>query len=240
MSQPVRLTLGAFVLAVLVAGATPLGQAAMRSKVKSVPLAKVALFAHNAGKLSGHTASSNPRSGQIPLVGASGKLPASIIPAGSTSSPGGGGTAGPAGPTGPTGATGATGPAGAVSAVSGFHNTAIAIPTTYANGGQASLSIPSAGSWVIFAKGYVVDTASTWSDVACNLSAGADLDTSETSLTGTNKPNVEVASLALNIVHNFTGAGTAIVSCAATSTGDELHWLKITAIQVSSLANNGI
>jgi hypothetical protein len=119
MKDRLPLVLGAVALAGTLLGATPLGQAAVDAVNTAVPLARQALFAKNAGKLNGHAASTAPRPGMIPVLDSSGKLPASIVPAGATSAgaPGATGPAGPAGPTGPAGpagAAGATGPAGSL------------------------------------------------------------------------------------------------------------------------------
>ncbi len=121
MQRRLPLILSATALFVALFGSTPLGQATANVIATAVPLAKHALFANNAGKLNGHTASTKPGPGMIPVLDASGKLAASIVAAGPTSPTGSPGTsgatgpagpAGPAGPSGPAGATGATGPAG--------------------------------------------------------------------------------------------------------------------------------
>lgn len=82
------LILSAAALLVSLLGATPLGEAARSTVNKVVPRAKTADFAKNAGKLNGHKSSTKPRAGQIPVVGADGKLPASIGAAGPPGAPG--------------------------------------------------------------------------------------------------------------------------------------------------------
>jgi hypothetical protein len=99
MNQRLSLALSASALLVALLGTTSLGHAAGEILAK-VPYAARAGFAVNAGKLNGHTSSLRPRAGQIPVLDASGKLPASIGAVG----PQGG--AGPAGPAGPAGASG--------------------------------------------------------------------------------------------------------------------------------------
>jgi hypothetical protein len=94
MNQRLPLVLSATALVVALVGSTPLGNAA-QNVLEQVPRAKRADFAANAGKLNGHKSSLNPTRGQIPVVGADGKLPASI------------------GAVGPAGAQGERGPAGA-------------------------------------------------------------------------------------------------------------------------------
>ncbi len=96
MNQRLPLVLSATALVVALVGSTPIGNAA-QNVLEQVPRAKRADFAANAGKLNGHKSSLNPTRGQIPVVGADGKLPASI---------GGVGPAGPQGERGPAGAGG--------------------------------------------------------------------------------------------------------------------------------------
>ncbi len=105
---PLILSTGALVVALL--GTTPLGRAAGDAIAKGVPFATRAGFANNAAKLNGHRSSLRPTRGQIPVVGASGRLPASL---------GAVGPIGPQGPAGPPGPKGDAGPAGAA-ALSGY------------------------------------------------------------------------------------------------------------------------
>lgn len=100
MKQRLPLILAATALVVALLGSTPLGRAAESAIEQVVPRAKRADFATNAGKLNGHKSSVNPKRGQIPVVGANGKLAASI---------GAVGPRGPAGPQGPQGGPGTSG-----------------------------------------------------------------------------------------------------------------------------------
>ena len=122
MRQRLPLVLSASALLVAVFGATPVGHAAGRVIHAVPPFAKRAGFAKfagtadNAKRLSGHKASRSPKAGDIPVVGANGKLPASIGAVGPQGPPGpagSGSSRGPQGPTGPQGPKGATGPTGA-------------------------------------------------------------------------------------------------------------------------------
>jgi hypothetical protein len=100
MHQRLPLVLSATALAVAVLGATPIGQAAGEQVASAVPLAKRANFAKQAGnaaKLNGRRSTVSGAPGTIPVVGASGKLPASI---------------GAVGPQGPKGDRGESGPPG--------------------------------------------------------------------------------------------------------------------------------
>jgi hypothetical protein len=111
---PVVLSAAALLIAVL--GATPNGFAAFKG------VAKVALFAKNAGKVGGIAASKKPKAGKLLALGKNGKFPASVLPATtpSTGPEGARGPAGPAGPQGPQGLQGlkgnkgTTGPAGPI------------------------------------------------------------------------------------------------------------------------------
>jgi hypothetical protein len=105
MKQRLSLAMSASALLVALLGTTPLGHAAGEVLAR-VPYAAKAGFASNAGKLNGHTSSVRPRAGQIPVLNASGKLPASIGAVGPQGAAGSAGAAGPAGPAGPAGASG--------------------------------------------------------------------------------------------------------------------------------------
>ena len=97
MNQRLPLIVAATALLVALLGSTPLGRAAESALEQVVPRAKKADFAANAGKLNGHKSSVNPTRGQIPVVGADGKLAASI------------GAVGPKGDPGPQGGPGVSG-----------------------------------------------------------------------------------------------------------------------------------
>jgi hypothetical protein len=76
---PLVLSVTALVVAVL--GSTPLGDAARQlvpPYAKQAGYAKFAGTADNAKRLGGHKASVTPAAGEVPVLGADGKLPASI------------------------------------------------------------------------------------------------------------------------------------------------------------------
>ena len=107
---PIALSAAALVVAVL--GVTPLGQVAADA-VKIVPKA---MFANNAAKVDGLSASRAPKAGQLVALGRDGKFPGSVIPrsiAVVVDQEGPRGPAGAQGPEGKQGQAGATGPAGA-------------------------------------------------------------------------------------------------------------------------------
>ena len=97
MRRQVPLVLSAAALVTAVLGSTQVGRAAGNLIEQIVPHAKLADFATNAGKLNKHKASTTPKAGQIPVLNARGKLPASI------------GAVGPQGPQGSPGPPGLSG-----------------------------------------------------------------------------------------------------------------------------------
>jgi hypothetical protein len=100
MKQRLPLIIAATALLVALLGSTPLGRAAESAIEQVVPRAKKADFAANAGKLNGRRSAVTAKSGQIPVVGANGKLAASL------------GAVGPAGPKGDAGPQGPPGVGG--------------------------------------------------------------------------------------------------------------------------------
>ena len=131
MNQRLPLALSATALVVALVGSTPLGNAAQNA-FEQVQRAKRADFAANAGKLNGHKSSINPKRGQIPVVGADGKLPASI------------------GAVGPKGEQGAAGPAGAGGYQIRTEN--ISVPSGDNAGQPFGVSCP--GGRVVLGAGY--------------------------------------------------------------------------------------
>ena len=120
-AQRAPLILSATALAVAVLGTTPLGHAAGGRLAAIPPFSKTAGFAKFAGdstKLNGRRSSLKGAPGSIPVVGPTGKLPASIGavglqgPAGQKGDKGLKGDKGDKGSKGPAGPTGAAGPVG--------------------------------------------------------------------------------------------------------------------------------
>jgi hypothetical protein len=134
MKDRLPLVLSATALLVALLGSTPLGQAARSTIAQVVPRAKSADYAVNAGKLNGHRSATKPKAGQIPVLGANGKLPASI---------------GAVGPAGPAGAAGAQGPPGAT----GYQQVARQFAVTGTNA-EVSIDCPSGKS--VLAGGYQI------------------------------------------------------------------------------------
>jgi hypothetical protein len=141
-------------------------------------------------------------------------------------------TSGPPGAPGAAGPTGPTGPAGPSNAYARFANAAIAITGTLTT--LTSLSIPEAGAYAIWAKAVVrAPEALGGATVTCTLEAGADFDQSAVTVFGDS-----FASLPLQVVHQFTAAGTVNFRCQADDSASA-GAIKITAIKVGSLVNSG-
>jgi hypothetical protein len=164
---PIVLSITALVVAVL--GATPLGQAAA-SRLAAVvpPFARTAGFARlsgNSNKLNNHKSTLRGLPGTIPVVGANGKLPASI------------GAVGPQGPAGPAGAAGAKGDRGPAGPTFGA-STALGNPNSYTNmseiGQTIDVKFDSAGTLFAFGRVQAVLTCTANQD--CNRHYGLYID----------------------------------------------------------------
>lgn len=145
------------------------------------------------------------------------------------------GSAGPAGPAGPAGVAGAPGPS---DAFAGSKNGPVAVPATLST--IASLSVPTAGKYVIVAKAYLHNNVNTAVLVYCQLDAGGDIDVTRTSLEGNTAAFVTDAALSFNVAHEFAAAGAVDLKCNAFGVSVTAHWIKITAIKVGSLSNSAI
>jgi len=148
------------------------------------------------------------------------------------------GATGPAGSTGPAGPTGSAGPAGPSDAYSGFKNGPVAAPSSLAT--IATLNIPQAGKYVIFAKLWMFDNVNTSVLTDCTLVAGPDTDESRTMLEGNSGVVVAGAVVALNVVHEFTAAGAVALNCNGFGVNISINSIKITAIKVANLTNSGL
>jgi hypothetical protein len=141
----------------------------------------------------------------------------------------------PAGAKGAKGDTGATGPS---DAFSGYKNGPVAVPATLTT--IATLNLPSAGKYVIFAKLWLFDNVNTSVLTDCQLSAEGDTDHARASLEGNGAAFVTGASVALNVVHEFTAAGAAELKCNAFGVDVSANQIKITAIKVGNLTNSAL
>lgn len=165
-------------------------------------------------------------------------------PSGAVGARGATGSQGPAGAQGTIGSQGATGPPGATGpsdAFSGHKDGPVPVSGTLST--IASLPIPSAGSYVIFAKAELFDTLAYGENPVCELVAGtvevdgsrrgSDVDRSGSTIDNT----LGHVTLALNVVHQYTRAGTADLQCGNSPGSTDAYNIKITAIRVGTLTN---
>jgi hypothetical protein len=117
----------------------------------------------------------------------------------------------------------------AANAYARFLNGPISVPVSSTTLG--SLTIPEAGSYVIWGKAYVTGLSNV---ITCRLVAGTDFDESQAS-PSTGAP----ATLAMVVVHTYTAPGSADFTCSGTIPGGAASFIKIAAIKVAALTNNG-
>jgi hypothetical protein len=128
-------------------------------------------------------------------------------------------------PAGPTGPAGPAGPPSPSDAYTRLLTGPLAVPL-HSEATLASLAIPQAGNYVVFAKAGV----SGHGTVTCRLEAGSDSDLSQAA--PSTSSNQTIASL---VAHVFTAPGNVDLKCAGD--GDAgMSMVKIAAIKVGSLA----
>jgi len=210
MRRRAPLVLSLLALAVAILGWTPAGEAAQ-------DWVKRALYAKNAGKVNGIKASLTPQPGRLLALDANGQFPASVIPTGS----GGGGPPGPPGPS---------------DAYSTSRNGSIAILGPWTT--IATLSLPQAGAYVVFAKAEVGNAHASARGVAdCLLTAGNDSDRTM-SVLEPGSQGTDAATIALHLGHEFAGPGTVTLECNDFVGGTvSARNVKVTAIRVGTLTN---
>lgn len=140
------------------------------------------------------------------------------------------GAAGPTGSAGPNGTAGAAGPVGPSDAFARFLNGPIAIPAGVTS--LTTLSIPTAGRYVVWAKMFV-STAAGVPLVNCQLVAGGNLDQT---LLGVFAGFTR--TLSLNVVNEFAAAGSVDLRCSASAAANA-NFIKISAVKVNTLTNTG-
>lgn len=181
-----------------------------------------ALYARNAGSVDGFSASKSPKKGKLVVLPKSGKLPASILPAGVPST----GTAGTAGSAGTGGSSGSATPA--------FMGNATAAVTLAATQTAVETLTLKAGTYAIVAKlSLHVTTDIASPGVTCQLKAGGDGDTTDVDLTSSSDDPV-----ALVTTHTFAAAGPVTLTCAADDTGVIATDAHILAFAVGSVTSS--
>lgn len=204
----------------LVFAAAPIGAAA-DSWVKH------ALYARNAGTVDGFHASKTPRKGSLVVLPATGKLPASILPAsGSSGAAAGGGSTTPVGSSG-----GASADSSGSSAFVANATAAVTINTAQTSVETLSLK---AGTYAIVAKTSLHATVDTSSPgVTCLLKAGSDGDQVDADLSASSDDPV-----ALVTTHTFAAAGTVTLTCSADDTGVVASDTHILALKVGTVTSS--
>jgi hypothetical protein len=149
------------------------------------------------------------------------------------------GPAGPAGPTGPAGPAGPKGDIGPSNAFEAFRDSGPANITSTSSGSPtvvATLKNLPAGSYAIWAKTVVDTTQNSDILVTCRLSAGGDFDDSSSWMGTLVTGDVFRESFPMEVVHVFSGTGSAQVGCfRSSSTGTySVLFTKIIAVKVGS------
>jgi hypothetical protein len=176
-----------------------------------------ALFARNAAAVDGISASRVPHKGNLIVLPATGRLPASILPAS---------IRGPRGAAGPPGADGANG--GSASIATGGAAVSVGAGQT----GVLTLPLKS-GSYALVAKASLHDTTDgTAPGVTCLLNAGSDGDQAEVDLSSSSDDPV-----ALVTAHTFATAGVATLTCAADDDGVVASDARIVALRVATVSS---
>lgn len=223
MRDRLPLILSTTALLVALLGATPLGEAAYEAVVpkNSVGAAQLRNGAVTSAKLRGDAVTSQKvRNRSLRAV----DFAAGQIPAGPT------GPAGPAGPAGQKGTRGEPGPS------DGYADVSVgpaAVPTVGATTRVATLRIPGAGKFLLWAKTWLNrPTAGQPTQFACALVAGADKDLSFASApTGLQQTVTNI--LAIDVQQ----ATTVNLNCGG-SGASTANYSTITAVKVGSLTTS--
>ena len=94
------------------------------------------------------------------------------------------------------------------------------------------------GLYVIFAKGFVATHGIVGgTKLDCRLVAGADSDRIRVGVDSRNDFRTDEEAFSLNVLHNFSSAGTIVLKCACDADDADLSFLKITAVRVKSYWN---
>lgn len=114
-------------------------------------------------------------------------------------------------------------------------------PGVTLNGSGTVLELDlAAGSYVIFAKAWFRDLSGVDIPIHCRIQAGSDFDESQTVVPYTPSGSVSNdGAMSLMVVHKFTSAGTAVLTCDDPSFNSTftVYDSKITAIEVDNLSN---
>lgn len=124
------------------------------------------------------------------------------------------------------------GPAGPSNAYAVAADGPVTVPTTPAT--VATLQIPKAGNYVLWAKAVVEDTGSGDEAVSCQLLAGDATDTNRAYL-----PRAASTGTISNLlVNHFSGAGNAQLACNSAAGNANARHIELVAIKVATLASS--
>jgi len=221
MRQRTPILLSSAALAVAVLCVTPLGHAAGQGLAAvGVPFAKQA---GNAAKLNGHRSTLSGAARTIPVVGANGKLPASL------------GAIGPQGPQGPQGPKGERGLQGDIGPSDGYFDINNGPVTLQANQRLrvATVPIPGPGMYVLWGKAlFTADPAHV------NLTSSVcKLATAETIVFDVGwafVPPGSVETVSVLSAQSFSSATAVNLYCDVNGIST-VHDIKLAAIKVGSL-----
>jgi Collagen triple helix repeat (20 copies) len=145
------------------------------------------------------------------------------------------GAQGEQGPAGQTGPAGPAGPAGPSEAVATYNDGPIAVSSPQLNP-VLTLQVPTPGSYVVTAKGFVTDPNKASKITTCVLDAEGDRDVIQARSLG---PDIAqtVANFSLEVVHTSSTAMTVTLNCGTNGAPVEVDFLKIVAIRVGHVTN---
>jgi hypothetical protein len=154
-------------------------------------------------------------------------------PAGRPGPAGAAGAAGTPGTPGTPGAAGATGPVGPSNAFVHYQTGPVAVAVAPTKTTVTSLVIPAAGTYMFWAKTYVVSngSGSGQDGVTCELAAGGDRDQAE-SWAEAEFPG----SMAMDVAHVFAAPGTADLICSSNEVGATANYATVSGIKVADLS----
>lgn len=224
MRHRTSIVLSSTALVVAVLGVTPLGNAAVSRIAAVVPFAKQA---GNAAKLNGRRSSLNGAPRTIPVVGANGKLPASLGAIGPQ------GLAGPKGDRGPAGPKGDTGPIGPSDGYFDSNDGDITL-----NAGPATrvgtIPIPGAGNYVISGKAVFAADPShvNFTSSVCKL---ATAETNVFDVGWAFVPPGGVETVSVLTAQTFSSATAVNLYCDVNGIS-VIRLIKLAAIKVGSLS----
>jgi hypothetical protein len=106
-----------------------------------------------------------------------------------------------------------------------------AIPASGALALVNTLTIPQAGSYLIWAKAWFLPPSASQTSIECKLGTGGNTDTSDITI----GPLITPQTMALNVANQYSGAGFATLVCTSIPGGAIAENAVISAIRVANL-----